>query len=86
MKCKQGDLAIIKRSIEGAAVGKIVQCISYDGDHSQYGPMWKVRAKEDLVTEYGGVGKEVHMPDDWLEPIKPPPLPVKQREKEKDLA
>lgn len=74
MKCALGDLAEIIKSIDGISVGKIVQCIEFAGHHSKHGPIWKVRAKTDLVTEYGGVGREAHMPDDWLRPIKPPAL------------
>jgi len=71
MRNKQGDLAEIVQSVDGASVGKIVQCISYIGDHSQYGPIWRVRAKDILVTEFGGVSNEADVPDAWLKPIKP---------------
>lgn len=87
MRNKQGDLAEIIKSIDGASVGAIVQCISYDGDHSQYGPIWKVRSKSTLCTEYGGVGNEVHVPDDWLRPINPGELDKDtQKIKELDLS
>jgi hypothetical protein len=71
MRNKQGGLSRVIKSIDGAAVGKIVQCISYDGDHSKYGPIWKVRSKDIIVTEFGGAGNEAHIPDDWMVPIKP---------------
>lgn len=72
MRCELGDLAEIIKSVDGLSVGKIVQCIEFSGHHSKHGPIWKVRAKTNLVTEYGGVGTEAHMPDDWLRPIRPP--------------
>lgn len=71
MRNKPGDLAEILKSIDGASVGMIVQCISYDGDHSQYGPIWKVRSKSIICTEFGGIGNEAHVPDEWLRPIIP---------------
>jgi hypothetical protein len=70
MNCNQGDLAIIVESIEGVSTGKIVQCIRIQGDHSLYGPIWKVRSKDTLVSEHGGVGNEVDVPDKWLKPIR----------------
>jgi hypothetical protein len=72
MKCSLGDLAEIVKSVDGLSVGKIVQCVQFAGHHSKHGPVWKVRSKSTLVTEYGGVGSEAHVPDDWLRPIKPP--------------
>jgi hypothetical protein len=88
MKCKQGDLAEIIHSEYGVSIGKIVQCVSYDGDHFQYGPMWLVRAKDGLLWEGGsgsGISMTGHIPDDWLRPIKPPALPDKVLEKIQDL-
>ena len=81
MKCKQGDLATIIQSVDGASVGMIVQCVRYMGDHSLYGPVWRVRANNIIVTEYGGVSQEADVPDKWLKPIKPGDL-----EEKKDLA
>ena len=72
MKCNQGDLAVVLKSLDGAAVGKIVQVVKMMGTHSQYGPVWRCRSKDILVTEFGGIGNEADIPDDWLEPIKPP--------------
>lgn len=88
MRCKQGDLAEIIQSEYGAAVGKIVQCVRYEGDHGTYGPMWLVRARDQLAWENeagAGLSEDGHVPDDWLRPIKPPALPDKVREKISDL-
>ena len=71
MKNEQGGLSEIIKSVDGLSVGKIVQCVRVEGTHTQHGIIWLVRSKSDLVTEYGAVGKECHVPDDWLRPIKP---------------
>lgn len=72
MRCKQGDLATVIKSVDNASVGMIVQVVQFVGDHSQYGPIWRCRSKGTIVTEYGGVGNEADFADDWLEPIVPP--------------
>ena len=75
-----GDLAIIIKSIEGAAVGKIVTCIEYAGEHSKYGRVWLVESPTALVTEFGGIGTRAHMPQDWLRKIPKDPLPDMEEE------
>lgn len=69
-----GDLAEIIKSLDGLSVGKIVQCVRIDYvNHPEYGTIWLVQSKsDDLVTEYGGVGDNVHVPADWLKKIQPP--------------
>jgi hypothetical protein len=66
-----GDLARIIESVEGAAVGAIVQCSKLVGTHSLYGPIWRVTSRQKLVSEYGGVGYEVDVPAKWLKRIDP---------------
>jgi hypothetical protein len=66
-----GCLAVITKSVEGAAVGKIVQCIKIVGEHSLHGIIWEIRARDTLVTEYGGVGNTAHSPASWLRKINP---------------
>jgi hypothetical protein len=70
-----GCLATIIKSVEGAAVGQVVQCVAVVGSHSLYGTMWEIRSKDTLVTEYGGVGHTGHIPAKWLRKIKPDELP-----------
>ena len=77
MRCKQGDLAEIIESTDGISVGRIVQCVSLYETHWIHGPCWVVRSKDDLMTEYGSVGKTAHVPDKWLRPIKPGELDKK---------
>lgn len=64
-----GDLAIIVKSVDGLQVGRIVQCEYIDGSHTQHGIIWLVSSQSDLVSEYGAVGKKIHMPQDWLRKI-----------------
>lgn len=66
-----GCLAVIIESVDGHAVGKIVQCIKIVGEHSKYGIVWSVRSSQPLVTEYGGIRHEVDVPAKWLKKIEP---------------
>lgn len=78
-----GCLAIITKSILDYSVGRIVQCIRVKGTHTLYGVVWRVRARENLVTEYGGIGTEADVPAKWLKKIQPGDLDSKtKREKE----
>lgn len=72
-----GDLALVIKSLDGHAIGKIVTCVQVDFvNHDQYGTIWLVKSsREDLVTEYGGVGNNAHMPASWLKKIPKDPLP-----------
>ncbi len=71
MNCKPGDLAVIVRSAEGQSIGQIVDCIALDGKHSEFGPVWRVRANSrGLVTIHGTLAAVCHVPDAWLRPIR----------------
>ena len=74
-KLEPGDLAIVIKSVDGKAVGKIVTCISMDGVHSQLGRMWLVEASTPLPTTGGDTLRRAHMPEDWLRKIPRDPLP-----------
>lgn len=71
MRNEKGGLSRIIKSVDGLSVGKIVQCFTVDGEHSKHGVIWLVASKEDLISEYGVVGNRMHLPDDWMVPIKP---------------
>lgn len=81
-RLEPGDLAIIVKSIDGHSVGKIVTCIQIDGVHSKYGVIWLVESPSPIVTEYGGIGNRVHVPQDWLKKIPKDPLPDEEVETE----
>ena len=74
---KPGDLALVIKSLDNHAVGKIVECVQVDFvNHPQHGTIWLVKSqRSDLVTEFGGVGDNVHMPQSWLKKIPNDPLP-----------
>jgi hypothetical protein len=75
MRCKVGDFATIINSTNGtngASCGAIVQCVKIVGNHSLFGPVWQVSSKATLVSEFGGVGNRVDVPDIWLEKLVPP--------------
>lgn len=72
MNCKPGDLAVIVRSTDGQAVGRFVECLQMDGNHSEFGPIWRVRTEgRGIVTIHGTLAIVLHMPDAWLRPIRP---------------
>lgn len=72
-----GDLAIIIKSRDGLSIGKIVECVQIDFvGHPEFGTVWLVKSsRADLVTEYGGVGDNFHVPATWLKRIPNDPLP-----------
>ena len=71
MNCKPGDLAVIVRSADGQAVGRIVECLRIEGAHSELGPMWRVKTSgKGVVTIHGTLAVFFHMPDSWLRPIR----------------
>jgi len=91
MKCKQGDLAVIKFSIRQENIGRIVKVAEHIGHFGQ-GSLFQFRGitcqaaitdnywwieAEDLNIGLGP-SPRAYIPDSWLEPIKP-------NNKEKDL-
>ena len=84
MNVKQGDLAEVIESLDGAAVGMHVRVIAFQGNHSKLGPIWRCRSDGTIVTEFGGVGQEADFADAWLKKIEPPQnqdVDVKELEK-----
>lgn len=74
---KSGDQAHIVAGAlgdKGPNVGKRVTVGKLQGEHSQYGRIWRVHG-HGLVTEYGGMGSEVDCAAAWLRKIEPPPVP-----------
>ena len=71
-----GDLAIIIKSVDGLSIGKIVECVKIDYvGHPDHGTIWLVKSsRQDLVSEYGGVTSDIHVPQDWLKKIPNDPL------------
>ena len=84
MKCKQGDLAIIKFSIRPENIGRIVKVSDLIG-HYEAGTLFQFRGMpcqaiitdnywwieaEDLSIMLGP-SPRAYIPDSWLEPIKP---------------
>ena len=81
---KSGDTAeIIAGALgdKGPNVGKRVTVGKFQGEHSQYGRIWRVHG-HGLVTEYGATGNELDCAQAWLRKIEPPPTPAKNTEKE----
>lgn len=70
MQVKPGDVAEVIKSVDGAAIGMTVTVVSFQGHHSQYGPIWRCQSKDMIVTEFGGFGNEADFADDWLRKIE----------------
>ena len=73
---KSGDSATIiagALGTKGPNVGKQVTVVKLQGEHSQYGRVWKVHG-QNLTSEYGAVGSELDCAAIWLRKIEPPPL------------
>jgi len=92
MKCKQGDVAVIKFSMRPENIGRIVKVAEHIGRYEagtlfQYRGMpcqasitdnyWWIEA--DDLTIGLGPSPRAYIPDSWLEPIRPD-------DKEKDKA
>lgn len=76
---KAGDLAEVIDGMRGNAspnLGLIVRVLSYEGDHTMYGPMWRCEAE---FAELGQTGSRympgtAHFAQSWLRKIEPPKL------------
>jgi len=93
MKCKQGDLAVIKFSIRQENIGRIVKVKESIG-HYEMGTLFQYRGMpcQAVVTDHYwwieaedlciglGPSPRAYIADSWLEPIKP------DNDKEKDKA
>lgn len=79
-----GDLAIIIKSVDGLSIGKIVECVQIDFiGHPEHGTIWLVKStRQDLVSEYGGVTRDIHVPQTWMRKIPNDPLPDEEDAKE----
>lgn len=67
---------------KGSSVGAIVRVVGQDGGppHSLHGDIWRCELVKgtNLVTEYGGIGREADFAEDWLEPLPPTTAPLKK--------
>ena len=83
MKCKQGDLAFIKKALRKENIGRIVTCTRYLGYYERGAPIvingetwfafdsddyWEVTGNID--TQFGSA-KQAYIMDSWLSPINP---------------
>lgn len=74
MRVKVGDIARVIGGVDCNAnnMGQIVEVCSFQGQHTQYGAIWRCRSQQPLISEYGAVGNFMDFADDWLEPIIDP--------------
>jgi hypothetical protein len=80
---KAGDLCHIVGGVDGVNVGKTVRVFSLQGEHSQYGRIWRCKTEGDLlITQYGAVGPVADFAQSWLLKIDPVETNTKQTEKE----
>jgi hypothetical protein len=73
-KLKPGDLAFIIKSANNKSIGKVVECVKTDGEHSKYGLMWLVKSNSHMTSTNGERLLELHCPQDWLKKIPNDPL------------
>ena len=72
MKIYSGVVCKVVGGVDGLNLGKTVTVASFQGEHSQYGRIWRCTALDcQLVTEYGAVGIAADFAQDWLEPLPP---------------
>lgn len=84
MKCKQGDIAFIKKSIRQVNIGRVVTCKEMIGYYimgeeiiwnserfiaQDTDYFWVISSKSGIETMYGK-SLDALSPDSWLEPIK----------------
>lgn len=83
MKCKQGEMAFIKKALRTENIGRVVTCKEMLGYFIQWedlmynGERWLAQDTDyiwvvqgNLETQYGAA-KEALIPDSWLQPIRP---------------
>lgn len=89
MNVKQGDKARIVGGVLHPSPnhGKIVVVSAFQGEHTMYGPIWRVVSEQgDLVTEYGVCGLSLDCADDWLEKLPDQEIVEQQLIEEKLVA
>lgn len=85
MKCKQGNLAFIKKALRKENIGRIVTCTKYLGYYSRgdtitiSGENWLAPDSDNywcvsgnLETQFG-TASQAYIMDSWLAPIEPLP-------------
>lgn len=85
-----GDLCRVvdgQRGQDSPNIGLIVTVVSFVGEHSQHGRIWRCKAE---FAELGqaGVGVPPGMADfaqSWLKKIEPPPGPLKATKKDTEV-
>ena len=87
MRCKQGDMAILLKTLSGANVGRIVDVTEYLGFFEQFGAFtyngqeyrvpitdhyWWVTVSGERPLETGmGPTTKAYGPDSWMRPLRP---------------
>lgn len=81
-----GDLAIVISGANGASspnIGLIVKVLSFDGDHSVHGRMWRCDAEYAVpATEKRTEQGHLHFAQSWLKKIEPPESTDSKHKKE----
>lgn len=70
-------------------VGKVVTVVSFQGEHSQHGKIW--RCEGEGIQQLSDNGEYVlkgwaDIAEDWLRKIEPPALPPKHRTRRREIA
>lgn len=81
-KIYSGVVCLVVGGTDNLNVGKKVRVSSFQGEHSQWGRIWRCTTEgEPLITEYGALGISADFAQDWLQPIPPVTQKPKQMEK-----
>ena len=73
---------------KGLSVGrKCKTMFLHPQEHVMHGPIWHVASVDgkEFVSQFGGVGMEIDVAEDWLQDIPPEPPKAEPRVTEKDL-
>ena len=84
-----GDLCEVINGLQGSKspnIGLVVEVLSFQGEHSQHGRIWRCRAE---YVERNGIredvpGDQADFAQDWLKKI-PPPGQSKSKTETKEL-
>ena len=85
---KAGDFCLVVDAlgqIKSPNTGKTVQVISFRGDHSRFGRMWRCQGQNIMQLNDNGEYMNTGWADfaqSWLQKIKPEPINTSQEEKE----
>ena len=88
---KAGDLAEVIDGMRGKAspnLGLVVRVLSYEGDHTLYGPIWRCEAEFAELEQVGSrfTPGTAHFAASWLRKLPPDAKPPEQVKTEREVS